>query len=179
MLIAVLSGRGVVGFELSEGKEATNGLTRYTGAGGLGVGDIFIGFAGYAAPPLAGLGGAYVVADGNSWGVLLVGVVLLLAVLLIPEINPLALAVTGLLLAGIVWAIIAGGPAIQAAVAVGLVWLLLIGGLRDVITHNINAGDARALSRSTWIPRVGWFAGWLAIAVVSIWVGGRMLLGYR
>ncbi len=178
MLSALLSGRGVVGFELSEGRESTGGLTRYTGVGGTSVGDIFIRFAGYATPPLAGLGGAYVVADGNSWGVLLIGVVLLLAVLLIPAINPLALAVTVLLLVGFLAAIIAGGPAVQAAVAVGLVWLLLIGGLRDAINLDISVGDARALSDSTWIPGVFWFAGWLVIAVVSIWVGGRVLLGY-
>ena len=46
--------------------------------------------------------------EGNSWGVLVVGVVLLLAVLLIPEINPFALAVTGRLLAGILWASLRG-----------------------------------------------------------------------
>ena len=51
-------------------------------------GEVFNLFAGYATPPLAGLGGAYVIADGNSWGVLVIGVVLLLAVLLIPKINP-------------------------------------------------------------------------------------------
>ena len=90
---------------------------------------VFSKFAGYATPPLVGLVGAHVVADGNSWGVLIVGVVLLLAVLLIPKINPFALTVTGLLLAGILWALIAGSPGVQAAVAVGLVWLMLIGGL--------------------------------------------------
>ena len=39
---------------------------------------------------------------------MVVGVVLLLAVLLIPEINPFALAVTGRLLAGILWASLRG-----------------------------------------------------------------------
>jgi hypothetical protein len=32
----------------------------------------------------------------------------------IPNINPLALAFTGLLLGGILWALIAGGPNVQA-----------------------------------------------------------------
>lgn len=152
MLAALLSGRGVTGFELTEGNEVIDGATRYTGIRGVGFSDIFIKFAGYATPPFAGLGGAHVVARGNAWGVLVIGVVLLLAVLLIPEINPLALAVTGLLLAGILWALIAGAPGIQAALAVGLVWLLLIGGLRIELLHNINAQDAHDLTELTWIP---------------------------
>lgn len=56
--------------------------------------------------------------------------------------------------------------------------LVHIGGLRDVIVHNVNAVDARDLSNETWIPRLVWFAGWLVIAVVCLWVGGRVLLGY-
>jgi hypothetical protein len=178
MLVALLSGRGVTSFELTEGNQTTNGGTGYTGIRDGGVSEIFITFAGYATPPLAGLGGAYVVADGNAWGVLIIGIVLLLAALLIPKVNPLALAVTGLLLAGIIWALIAGGTGIQAALAVGLVWLLLIGGLYSVVTHNIGAQDARDLSKEFWIPRLVSFAGWLAIAVLSLWIGGRVLLGY-
>jgi hypothetical protein len=30
----------------------------------------------------------------------------------------------------------------------------------------------------TWIPPVVWYGIFLAIAVVSLWVGGRALLGY-
>ena len=107
---------------------------------------------------------------------LVVGVVLLLAVLLIPEINPFALAVTGLLLAGILWALIAGVPGVQVALAVGLVWLMLIGGLESVLVRNTKSDDVHKLTEYTWIPRVVWFAAWPAIAVVSLWVGGRVLL---
>ena len=179
MITVLMTGRGVRSFRLTGLDGRTDGATGFTGISGVGVSDIIIGFAGYAAPPLAGLGGAYVVADGNAWGVLLIGIVLLLAVLLIPEINALAVVITVLLLAGILWTLIAGGPGIQAAVAVGLVWLLLIGGLRQVLVDSVGASDARYLSDSTWIPAVVWFAGWLLIAVVSLWVGGRVLLGYE
>jgi hypothetical protein len=175
MLAGLLSGRGISGFTLDDGPEPIGGGTYYA------VGDspnAFMTFAGYATPPLAGLGGAYVISDGNAWGVLVIGVVLLLAILLIPEINLLALVVTGLLLIGFLWALIAGGPGIQAAVAVGLVWLLLIGGLRIVLIRNINSSDGAALAGRYWIPRIVSFAAWLAIAVVSLWVGGRVLLGY-
>ena len=104
-------------------------------------------------------------------------VVLLLAVLLIPKINPFALAITGLLLAGILWALIAGSPSVQAAVAVGLVWLMLIGGLRVIVVRKTESDDVAELAKLTWIPRVVWFVAWLAIGVVCLWVGGRVLLG--
>jgi hypothetical protein len=118
------------------------------------------------------------VAHGNAWGVLWIGIVLLLALLLVSS-NALALTITLLALAGILWAAVAGGAAVQAAVAVGLVWLLLIGGLRQVLVDNVGAGDAGNLSRWTWIPRSFWFLAWLLVAVISLWVGGRVLLGYR
>jgi hypothetical protein len=178
MIASLMAGRPVLRFEITEAGEEANGLTVQGAAPGLSVGTIFFRFAGYPAPSLAGLGGAYVIADGNSWGVLVIGVVLLLAVLLIPAINSIAVQVTVVLLAGVLWALIAGGSRVQAAVAVGLVWILLIGGLRDVLVHNVNAVDARDLSNETWVPRLVWFAGWLVIAVVSLWVGGRVLLGY-
>jgi hypothetical protein len=179
MLAALISGNRVTKFELNDGDEVTgSGRTSYRDGSVGWFSELVNMFAGYATPPLAGLGGAYVVADGNAWGVLLIGVVLLLAVLLIPEITPFALAVTSLLLAGVLWALIAGGPGVQAALAVGLVWLLLIGGLRMVLVRNVQSGDVKELAAHTWIPRVVWFAAWLAIAVVSLWVGGRVLLGY-
>jgi len=31
--------------------------------------------------------------------------------------------------------------------------------------------DAVKLTQATWIPRFVWFAGWLTIAVVSLWAG--------
>ena len=174
MLAALRTGHRVTGFELEEGDAETgSGVTFYNDGP---VGWLSEIFNKYATPPLAGLGGAYVIAGGNSWGVLVVGVVLLLAVLLIPEINPFALAVTGLLLAGILWALIAGVPGVQAALAVGLVWLMLIGGLESVLVRNIKSDDVHKLTEYTWIPRVVWFAAWPAIAVVSLWVGGRVLL---
>jgi hypothetical protein len=183
MLTALISGRRVTEFELEEASEKAGplggGATTHEGQRPqTRLGRIFTTFAGYATPPLGGLGGAYVIAGGNAWGVLVIGVVLLLAVLLIPKINPLALTITVLLLAGILWALAFGSSGVQAAFAVGLVWLMLIGGLWMVLERNIDNGDAIELAKITWIPRVVWFAGWLAIAVVSLWVGGRVLLGY-
>jgi len=48
---------------------------------------------------------------------------------------------------------------------------LLTSGTRQVLKRNINNMDAVKLTQATWIPRFVWFAGWLTIAVVSLWGG--------
>src|SRR3954464_3383297 len=81
MMAALITGHRVTRFELKEGDaEKGSGLTGYNDGPVGWLSEIFNKFAGYATPPLAGIGGAYVIAGGNSWGVLVVGVVLLLAV---------------------------------------------------------------------------------------------------
>ena len=55
---------------------------------------------------------------------------------------------------------------------------MLIGGLWMIVERNVDNSDAIRLKKITWIPRFVWFAGWLAIGVVSLWVGGRVLFGY-
>jgi hypothetical protein len=180
MLVALISGHRVTGFEMTEprgGQVTGSGKTTYKGRIGW-VSEIFNSFAGYATPPLVGLAGAHMIASGNSWGVLTAGVVLLLAVLLIPKINPLALTFTVLLLVGILWALIAGKASVQAALAVGLVWLMLIGGLRMIVIRNTESGDVEDLVKLTWIPAFVWFVAWLVVGVFCLWVGGRVLLGY-
>lgn len=175
MAMGLLTGAGVTSFSLTDKPGRMEGETELTRPINLSVSNVFISFAGYAMPPLLGLGGAHVVADGNSWGVLWIGVVLLGAVLL-TKANPLATAVTGLALAGVLWAAVAGDTMIQASVATGLVWLMLIGGFWDTIVYGANSGDAADLSKITWIPRTVWAALWFALAVACLWSGGRLLL---
>jgi hypothetical protein len=120
MAALAVTGRGHRGFELNESKDREgNALT----AGGtdpidssFGVGLWMSIFAGYATPPLIGLGGAHALAAGNGWGVLWAGIVLLIVALLWAN-NGFARAVTALGLAGVLWAALAGGPQTQAAVA--------------------------------------------------------------
>ena len=137
MAMGLLTGAGVTSFSLTEKPGRMEGATGLTRPINLSVSNIFISFAGYAMPPLLGLGGAYVVADGNALGVLWIGIVLLGAVLL-TRANALATAVTGLALAGVFWAVVAGSAMVQAAVAAGLVWLMLIGGFWDTIIYGAN-----------------------------------------
>jgi len=173
MLTDLLTGRGVEKFTLEEQQDHVNGATHPVDEGGW-LSQVIVGFSGYPTPPLAGLGGAYVIAAGNSWGVLWVGIVLLAAALLVAS-GTTALVVSVAALVGVIWAAVAGSPFVQAAVAVGLVWLLLIGGLGQIIVDG-GGKDGTKLSELTWIPRVVWFGIFLVVAVVSLWVGGRVLL---
>jgi len=54
---------------------------------------------------------------------------------------------------------------------------MLIGGLRVIVVRKTESDDVAELAKLTWIPRVVWFVAWLAIGVVCLWVGGRVLLG--
>jgi hypothetical protein len=178
MITVLMTGRGVTFFELTGHDDRTDGATQFTRIrGGLGASNIIIGFSGYPAPSLAGLGGAYAIGHGNSWGVLWVSIILLLAVLLVRS-NGTARTFTLLLVAGVLWTTVAGSMLLQASVAVGVVWLLLIGGLRQTLVDNVKASDATALSAMTWIPSFFWFGCWLLIDVLSLWFGGRVILGY-
>jgi hypothetical protein len=116
---------------------------------------------------LIGLGGAYVVADSNAWGVLWVAIVLLAAVLL-TKTNALARTITGLALGGVFWTAVAGSTAIKAAVAAGLVWLMLIGGFWDTIVYGANSGAQEwiLVARHSCRGQFGWarFASRIALS---------------
>jgi hypothetical protein len=174
IIFAVLTFRGFSGLHLHDGGggETTGMDTSW------GVGDLLLTFAGYATPPLLGLGGAAVIAHGNAVGVLWIAVILLIAAFIAAG-NELAYAVTLLALIGVGWVALAGTTTIQVAVAVALVWWMLFGGLRAALILSRDDGtDAYWLARRTLIPRIVWHAIWIAIAVFCLLRGGRLLL-YR
>lgn len=174
-VVGTLMGYLPIAFELEDG-----------GGGGTGYaqdwwspGRILRLFAGYATPPLLGLAGALLVAEGMAWSVLILAIVLLFAAFLAAT-NPLAFTVTLISVIGFGWTATAGGPELQAGVAVGLVWLLLLGGLTSAIgiPRASNDSDVAKLTRDTLIiPRILWHAAFTVIAVVCLWTGGRALLG--
>ena len=172
MAMSVLTLRGFRGFKIEPNSDgATSGVRSEWG-----VGWILTVFAGYATPPLLGLGAAAVVASGNPWAVLVGTAVLLLAAFFLAE-TALTIAFALVVLAGVVATALFGGPVLQAAVAVGVVWVLLLGSL--LATFRLSRGkdtDPDFLFRATLVPRIVWQAIWIAIAVVSLYVGGRLLL---
>jgi len=175
MVLAVLTFRGHRGFALHDGGGGSTELVKYHWS----IGDMITTFAGYATPPLLGLGGAHLVAANLPAVVLWLSVVLLVAAFLQAS-NALARVVTALAAAGVGWAAVAGEPRWQAAVAVALVWLLLIGGGLDTVRLSRGDGsDAYWLARRTLVPRIAWQAVWVAIGAVCLWKGGVLLLAER
>ena len=154
-----------------------NGATTL-GDGSFGVGDYLVRFAGYAFPPVLGLAGAALVANGNPWAVLWISIVLLFAAYLYSG-DWLTNWLTLLPLFGIGWVAVAGTTWVQAVVATGLAWWLLIGGLLDSVgLSRADGSDAYWLARRTLIPRIVWHGVWVVIAIACLWRGGRALLGF-
>lgn len=134
-------------------------------------------FFGYPSPPLFGLGAAVLIAVGNPLAVLLITALAgLLGVL--SGANNLARLISALVLVGTGWALLGGTPGLQAGVAVGVAWFLLLSGLADLLDIRRLAAtvDAKALARMTLVPRVVWALLWTFIGVVSLVVGGQLLL---
>lgn len=172
-VFSALSFRAPQYFELSDG--GGGGTTVLDQSWGPGY--ILSVFAGYAAPSLVALGGAALVADGNAWAVLWSAIVLFLAAFIVSR-GPLATLFIVLVLAGVIWAALAGSVAVQAAVAVGLVWVLLFGSVRSsVLLSRADGTDAARLASATLVvPRIVWQTVWIVIAIYALVVGGRLLL---
>jgi Peptidase M50B-like len=64
----------------------------------------------------------------------------------------------------------------QIAVAYGIAWFLLVSGIRVVLLHGRDAGDAIALRKLTRLPRGLWAAIWLAGTAAALVLGGQLLV---
>jgi hypothetical protein len=62
------------------------------------------------------------------------------------------------------------------ALAYSLAWFLLLSGVRVVLSHGRNAGDAVMLRRLTRVPRGLWAGLWLAGSALALIDGGRILI---
>ncbi|WP_328319548.1 M50 family metallopeptidase [Streptomyces sp. NBC_00388] len=178
-LIALLSGRRLDGIRLHSD---TSGLTVSRGKPS-GPGMVLTAGAGYTAPPLLGLGGAWLLAADHITLFLWAACVLLLAMLVMIRnaYGALTVILTGAAFVLISWLTSAE---VQAAFAYTAVWFLLIGGVRPAFelqrkrTHG-HAGDSDAdqLGRLTHVPPVVWLLLFHVVSLCSLIGGGRWLLG--
>ncbi|MFF3768329.1 M50 family metallopeptidase [Streptomyces sp. NPDC001922] len=178
-LVALLSGRRLDGIRLHSD---TSGLTVSRGKP-TGIGMILTAAAGYTAPSLIGLGGAWLLAAGHITA-LLWGAVVLLTAMLVMIRN--AYGVLTVLVAGAAFFLVSWltGPAVQAAFAYGVVWFLLLGGVRPVFElqgkrrrGGAPDSDADQLARLTNVPPVLWLLLFHVVSLSSLIGGGRWLLG--
>ncbi|MGC5052605.1 M50 family metallopeptidase [Micromonospora sp. DT48] len=178
-LVAVLTGRKLQGIRLHSD---TSGLTLSAGRP-TGPGMVFTLLAGYLAPPLVGLGGAWLLAGNRITLLLWIAVILLLAMLVMIRnlYGALTLVVTGGAVLAVSWY---ASPQVQAAFAWTGVWFLLLGGVRPVVElqrlrarRGMPASDADQLAGITPLPAFFWvvFFGLVNLAVLV--AGGLLLAG--
>jgi hypothetical protein len=178
-LVALLTGRKLRGIRL---EFDTSGLTLSAGRP-TGPGMMFTLLAGYIAPSLVGLAGAWLL-GGNRITLLLWVAVLLLLLMLINIRNvfgAVSVLVTGAIVFAVSWY---ATPQVQAAFAYVGVWFLLIGGVRPVFELQKLRGrgrmpesDADQLAGITHVPALFWVGVFLAVDVAALVIGAFMLAG--
>ncbi|MFC9403560.1 M50 family metallopeptidase [[Kitasatospora] papulosa] len=178
-LVALLTGRQLSGIRLHSD---TSGLTVSRGKP-TGVGMIFTAAAGYTAPPLLGLGGAWLLTNGRITLFLWLATALL-AVMLVMIRNlygALTVILTGTTFLLVSWLTSAD---IQSAFAYTAVWFLLLGGVRPAFELQSKRryggapdSDADQLARLTHAPAALWLFLFHAVSLSSLIGGGRWLLG--
>ncbi len=178
-LAALLTGRKLRGIRLHSD---TSGLTLSAGRP-TGPGMVLTLLAGYIAPPLVGLGGAWLLAGNRITLLLWLAVILLLAMLVMIRnlFGVLSLLVTGGVVLAVSWY---ASPQVQAAFAWASVWFLLLGGVRPVIElqrlrtrRGMPASDADQLAGITGFPAFFWVVLFGLVNLAVLVVGGLMLAG--
>ncbi|MFH9392794.1 M50 family metallopeptidase [Streptomyces sp. NPDC017413] len=178
-LVALLTGRQLSGIRLHSD---TSGLTVSRGKP-TGIGMILTAAAGYTAPSLLGLGGAWLLTNGRITLLLWVATALL-AVMLVMIRNvygALTVILTGTAFLLVSWLATSD---VQSAFAYAVVWFLLLGGVRppfELQSKRRHGGapdsDADQLARLTHAPAVLWLFLFHAVSLCSLIGGGRWLLG--
>ncbi|MCX4386702.1 M50 family metallopeptidase [Micromonospora peucetia] len=178
-LVALLTGRRLHGIRLHSD---TSGLTLSAGRP-TGPGMILTLLAGYIAPPLVGLAGAWLLGGNRITLLLWVAVALLLAMLVMIRnvFGVLSLLVTGGVVLAVSWY---AEPQVQAAFAYTGVWFLLLGGVRPVVElqrlrsrGRMPASDADQLAGLTPLPAFFWVTVFALVNLVALGVGALLLAG--
>jgi len=139
-------------------------------------------FAGYAAPPLAGLGIAALLAEGKVRPALVLTVVAMVLVLVVSRglLTVSSVAAVGFVaFAALYW----GPVEAQLLVAYTEAWLLLLcelAGVWVLVTARIrgrgsDSDDAAHLARKTAVPSSVWILAWLTLNSWAIWVAVPLL----
>ncbi|MEH1167653.1 M50 family metallopeptidase [Micromonospora sp. CPCC 205539] len=178
-LVALLTGRKLRGIRLHSD---TSGLTLSAGRP-TGPGMILTLLAGYVAPPLVGLAGAWLLGGNRITLLLWVAVALLLAMLVMIRnvFGVVSLLVTGALVLAVSWY---ATPQVQAAFAYTGVWFLLLGGVRPVVElqqlrsrGRMPASDADQLAGLTPFPAFFWVTVFALVNLVALVAGALLLAG--
>jgi hypothetical protein len=177
--VALLTGRKLRGIRL---EFDTSGLTLSAGRP-TGPGMMFTLLAGYIAPSLIGVLGAWLL-GGNRITLLLWLTVVLLLLMLINIRNVfgvLSLLITGAIVFVVSWY---ASAHVQAIFAYAGVWFLLFGGVRPVFElqslrsrGRMPESDADQLARATHVPALFWVTVFLLVDLAALVIGAFLLAG--
>ncbi len=170
-VISSLSGRGVQSVKI---RRNGDGVTKFARGGGTSS-TLLIGVVGYVGPSAFGLGAAKLIESGYIVSMFWVALVLLAILLLAVRWS---FAFVTVPLAGAVAFLIAkfASADTQIIAAYATAWLLLLSGVRTVVEHGLDAGDASILRGATGIPKLLWSLLWVAGSLAAVVVGGKMLV---
>jgi len=133
-------------------------------------------FVGYLGASAFGLGAARLIQYGHI--IVILWLVMGLLALLLIRLQKRSFAFVTVPLAGfLIFLILKHTPqSAQILAAYAITWFLLLSGVRVVVDHGVNAGDAGILNGSTSIPRLVFAALWLAGTVAAVLIGARWML---
>jgi hypothetical protein len=178
-LAAVLTGRRLTGIRLHSD---TSGLTLSRGRP-TGPGMVFTLLAGYVAPSLLGLAGAWLLGGNRITLLLWLAVALLLAMLVMIRnfFGIVSVVITGAVVFVVSWYASADAQAVFAYTGV---WFLLLGGVRPVAElqtlrrrGRLPGSDADQLAGVTRVPGFFWVVLFGLVNVVALVAGGALLAG--
>ncbi|MEE6259627.1 M50 family metallopeptidase [Plantactinospora sonchi] len=178
-LVALLTGRRLQGIRLHSD---TSGLTVSAGKP-TGPGMVLTLLAGYLAPSLIGLAGAWLLGGNRITLLLWVAVALLLAMLVMIRnvYGIVSIVVTTAVVLGVSWK---ASPQVQAAFAYTGVWFLLLGGVRPVgemqtqrRRGQLSQSDADQLAWLTGVPGLVWVGFFGVVNLIVLLAGAALLAG--
>ena len=165
-LAGSLTGGRVTGIWLKDNAE---GLTKVSSGGFLFY------FAGYLGPSAFGLGAARLIQFGHIIAVL--WLCMLMLGLLLLRIKWSFGIVTVPLAGFLIFLVLKHtSQTDQILASYVITWFLLLSGVRIVVQHGANAGDASILRDRTNLPRLIWSALWLAGTLAAVVIGARWML---
>lgn len=171
-LASVVTGNGVYLIEIHTPHSGRTHFSWYSTR----PASIITSVAGYAAPPLAGLGAASLLARGHAPMVLALTVVMMALILVVAR--DVVTLVSVLTVGAVAFAAVYWGPLwVQHGLAYALVWLLLLAEAPGVWVlvcnrfygHPADDDDAASLADLTGVPSLLWILGWFALIGWSIW----------
>jgi len=177
-LVALLVGGGVRRVEIDS---AESGATFSHGHAGLG--SVLVSAAGYAMPPLAGLGAAALLHRGHVSAVLVLTLAAMVFLLLLAR--DLRTFIMIVVVGAVVYSALRYAPSwLRTAIAYTEAWLLLTSGLSavQVLVSNRrlkgfrgHTDDAAMLAKQTKMPSPLWIGGWFLLNGWALWHAAPLL----